>query len=111
MHRCRYNLQPSWMLSRLEQVGCKFQPYMCLKAKAVLDIIEKPYEEILFLLVDGDYEVMQGAWRLQATNEGKSTIMKYIADIRVKSRIGRYNRFFVNEPLKEDVVYKVGGSV
>lgn len=47
------------------QVGYKRMMYMCLRAEAIIDLIEKPCREIQFRQVAGDFEMLQGKWLLQ----------------------------------------------
>lgn len=53
---------------RVRQVGYKRMLYMCLHAEAVIDLIEKPYNEIQFRQVAGDFERFQGKWMINEVN-------------------------------------------
>lgn len=55
---------------RVRQVGYKRVPYIYLHAESVLDLIEKPYSEIQFRQVDGDFEHFQGKWMLSDSSSG-----------------------------------------
>jgi Polyketide cyclase / dehydrase and lipid transport len=51
------------------QVGYKSMMYMVLHAEAVVDLVEKPFREIQFRQVKGDFRVLQGKWILEAEPE------------------------------------------
>jgi ribosome-associated toxin RatA of RatAB toxin-antitoxin module len=98
---------------RVRQVGYKRMMYMCLHAESVLDLIEKPCNEIQFRQVAGDFERFQGKWMLSegaadpelagAGYSGPQTQLKYAMEIIIP-HTGRM--LGVIEPVLERVVFE-----
>jgi len=98
---------------RVRQVGYKRMMYMCLHAESVLDLIEKPCNEIQFRQVAGDFERLQGKWMLSegaadpelagAGYTGPQTQLKYAMEIIIPHN-GRM--LGVIEPVLERVVFE-----
>lgn len=98
---------------RVRQVGYKRMMYMCLHAESVLDLVEKPCNEIQFRQVAGDFERFQGKWMLSegaadpelagAGYTGPQTQLKYAMEIIIPYT-GRL--LGVIEPVLERVVFE-----
>eukprot|EP00741_Cyanophora_paradoxa_P010711 tig00020538_g10353.t1 len=70
---------------RLLQVGTQSLVYIQFEAKAVMDVVERPYQEIEFSMVDGDFHVFRGLWRLTPAPDGsRRTILRYSVDVKPK---------------------------
>lgn len=127
---------------RLTQVGYAFLPYAALRARCVLDLVERPRapaavaaggesgdadardrDELLFQLVEGDFDKMQGRWLVEAVLPGDveaagaadadgaaaaptRSRLVYMAEVRTKQMFGRFRKFSVIEPMMERVAYE-----
>jgi ribosome-associated toxin RatA of RatAB toxin-antitoxin module len=70
---------------------------MVLHAQATMDIVERPYKEICFTQVDGDFDSFEGRWLLEPLGPGH-TMLKYTVETRVRK----------NSLLPEALVEEVG---
>jgi len=60
---------------RLEQVGtqCFLNVKFC--ARVVLDMVERFPQEVGFSMVEGDFRLFEGVWRLQPAENGTTTLI------------------------------------
>ncbi|GAQ84260.1 hypothetical protein KFL_001820130 [Klebsormidium nitens] len=84
---------------RLHQVGVKCLCYMVLHAQATMDIVERPYKEIHFKQIDGDFDTFEGRWLLEPLGPGH-TMLKYVVETRVRKNS------LLPEALVEEVIYE-----
>lgn len=48
-----------------------------------MDIVERPYKEIHFKQIDGDFDTFEGRWLLEPLGPGH-TMLKYVVETRVR---------------------------
>jgi ribosome-associated toxin RatA of RatAB toxin-antitoxin module len=63
---------------RLEQVGTQRLMRINFSARVVLDLEESFPDEIRFQIVEGDFKIFQGCWRLECLSEPSKTRLSYI---------------------------------
>ena len=81
---------------RLRQVVFKEFMYLCFRAEALLDVLEKPQNEIQFQLRNGTFDKLQGKFLLQTAYdndqnkiEGRTNLV-YAVEIRIPRGIQTY---------------------
>ena len=56
---------------------------MILHARVVLDLMERPEQEIIFKQMEGDFDSFQGSWTLNQFGS-RHTVLKYTVDMRIR---------------------------
>ncbi|CAL8464995.1 g4530 [Coccomyxa elongata] len=99
-------------LTRLRQVGFKDMMFMQLHAEAILDLHERPHQEIQFRAVAGDFGVLQGKFILSEPDfelrplslaRRKETHLKYAVEVKIPRSTPMMGLL---EPILERVVYE-----
>ena len=94
---------------KLRQIVVKEFMYLRFRAEAVLDVLEKPYNEIQFQLSNGTFDKFQGKFVLQSCRDGDddrevegATTLVYAVEIRIPRGI----QTFAIDPLVEKFAFE-----